>query len=223
MNTCRKCTSLLVLCVAAFLLLGPLFPAAHAAQADYYVDSINGSDANSGTSEASPWQTLALVNARSFQPGDTIHLHAGSVWDGGLVIDDPGVGGTPVTFTSYGTGPKPTIRNAGTAWGRAIQVDADWVVVDGLLVRDAHWAGVHISPDADHNVVRNCEATAVGIGVAIDGQHNLVTRNYTHDLAMVVNTPGGDDDFGAVGVWLFNSHNEVSYNTMVNCSAPSHD
>jgi hypothetical protein len=72
-------------------------------------------------------------------------------------------------------------------------------------------------------VVRDCEATGVGIGFAVRGQHNLITRNHAHDLAMVVNTQGGDDDYGAVGVWLFNSGNEVSYNRMIRCIAPSHD
>ena len=40
---------------------------------------------------------------------------------------------------------------------------------------------------------------------------------------MVNNTPGGDDDFGAVGVSIGNSYNEVSYNRMVNCIASSYD
>jgi hypothetical protein len=40
---------------------------------------------------------------------------------------------------------------------------------------------------------------------------------------MVVNTEGGDNDYGAVGIWLFNSNNEISYNKMVNCKAPSLD
>jgi hypothetical protein len=61
------------------------------------------------------------------------------------------------------------------------------------------------------------------MGVAIYGQYNLVTKNYVHDLHMVKNTPGGDDDFGAVGIWIFNSHNEVSYNRLVRCVAPSQD
>jgi hypothetical protein len=40
---------------------------------------------------------------------------------------------------------------------------------------------------------------------------------------MIVNDEGGDNDYGAVGVWLYNSNNEVSYNRMINCKAPSLD
>lgn len=192
---------------------------------NYYVDSINGSDSNPGTSEDKPWQTLAPVHARAFLPGDVVHFKRGSSWTGGLVIDDSGAEGNPITFTTYDIGNSPVFRNPGGPdnWNSAIVIDANWVVVEGLLARDAHEGGVYIANDSDYNIVRDVEATNVGIGIAIHGQHNLVTRNYLHDLHMIENTPGGDDDFGAVGIWLFNSHNEVSYNTMVNCKADSYD
>ena len=40
---------------------------------------------------------------------------------------------------------------------------------------------------------------------------------------MIVNTPGGDDDYGAVCFWLNAANNEVSYNRGINCKAPSFD
>jgi hypothetical protein len=61
------------------------------------------------------------------------------------------------------------------------------------------------------------------MGVEVLGRYNLITGNYAHDLTMIRNTQGGDDDYGAVGIWLFASNNEVSYNKMLNCRAPSHD
>ena len=73
-------------------------------------------------------------------------------------------------------------------------------------------------------MVQDIEATNVGIGVAIHGEYNLVTRGFFHDLTMVVNTQEPrNDDYGAVGVWLFSSNNEVSYNTMADCKASSFD
>jgi hypothetical protein len=63
----------------------------------------------------------------------------------------------------------------------------------------------------------------VGTGVTVQGQYNLVTHNYLHDLIMIRNTSGGNDDYGAVGVWLYNANNEISYNRMVNCIATSYD
>jgi hypothetical protein len=82
---------------------------------------------------------------------------------------------------------------------------------------------VYIADGSVNNVVRHNEITGVGTGVVVFGQHNLVTQNYIHDLHMVRSTPGGDNDMGAVGVWLYDSHNEVSHNTFVNCRAPSED
>jgi len=92
-----------------------------------------------------------------------------------------------------------------------------------LLVQNTQEAAVALGVGSDHNIVRDVEATDVGVGVAVHGQYNLVTGNYMHDLHMVRNTPGGTDDSGAVAVVLYGPHNEVSYNTMINCRAPSYD
>jgi len=35
----------------------------------YYVDATNGNDGNNGTSESTPWKTIAKVNASRFNPG----------------------------------------------------------------------------------------------------------------------------------------------------------
>jgi hypothetical protein len=190
----------------------------------YYVDSINGSDSNSGISPAEPWRTLAPVHATDFPLGSVVLFKRGSSWTGALVIDESGMEGDPIVFSTYGAGDRPTFSNPTSASnGRVIVIDADWVVVEGLLVRDATRDGVYITEGSNHNVVRDIEATDVGIGIGVRGQYNLVTHNYVHDLHMVVNTPGGHDDYGAVGVLLQNSHNEIAYNRMVNCIAASYD
>ena len=52
--------------ILSFLACGVLF-------ADtFYVDSINGSDDNSGKSTQSAWKSLEKVNATTFKPGDKI-------------------------------------------------------------------------------------------------------------------------------------------------------
>ena len=191
----------------------------------YFVDSINGSDRNSGMSSDRPWKSLAPVHAAVFQPGNIIHFNRGGNWDGGLFIEESGLPGKPVTYTSYGSGDPPVFSNSGdgSSWTSAVFIEADWIVVEGLIVRDVHDVGVYIANGSDHNIVRDVEASNVGEGISVYGQNNLITQNYIHDLHIINNTPGGVDDYGAVGVVLANSNNEVSYNQMIGCIADSHD
>jgi hypothetical protein len=211
------------LVLIGFLVLGAC-TAAHAAS--YYVDSAGGSDANGGTSPAAPWKSLGKVNSTTFKAGDTINFKRGGTWDGGLVLRSSGTSASPITVTAYGTGARPTIRNSrGGQYGSAIDIYGSYVVVERLLVRDAGTHGVWSRPGAHHNTIRDIEATAVGIGVGVDGPNNLIIDCYAHDLHMVVNTVGGYEDYGAVGYWLYSgaSNTEVAYNKCINCRAPSHD
>jgi len=179
---------------------------------NYYVDSLNGSDANPGTSESKPWRTLTPIHNHKFLPGDVIHFKRGSSWTGGLTIDDSGTEAAPIIITDYGNSedPPPTFKNPGQIYGvrigyyyykntDKIYVSADWVIIENIRVMDVFKAGILIQRGSKHNVIRNNEVTDTGFGVDIEGQHNLVTRNYIHDLHMVRDTPGGDDDYGAVG------------------------
>jgi hypothetical protein len=95
--------------------------------------------------------------------------------------------------------------------------------VEGLLIRDVQQDGIYIA--ADHNIIRDNEITNVGIGIDIESQYNLITRNIIHQLRMVLNTPGGNnDDYGATGILMNNgSNNEISYNTVYDCMASSYD
>ncbi len=193
-----------------------------AAGTSYYLDSANGSDSNSGTAPSSAWKSLTKIQSRQFQPGDTVNFKRGSSWTGGLDITSSGVQNNPITFRDYGTGARPTISNPGTGQ-RVIRVYSSWVVIQGFLVKDSGDAGVEIESGANHNTIQDIEATNTGMGVSVGGQYNLVTSNYAHDLHLVVNTPGGDDDYGAVGFLILNSDNEISYNRCINCRAPSYD
>ena len=96
MPTIRSAVALLFLCG---------FAASPASATDYYVSS-GGNDANAGTSAASPWLTLAPVNALALVPGDRVLLRAGDTFFGGLSFDaeDAGSPAAPIVITSYGAG-----------------------------------------------------------------------------------------------------------------------
>ncbi len=83
----------------------------------YYVDNVNGSDANAGTSAAAPLATIARVNTLNLQPGQTVAFKAGDVWHEMLTVSQSGSSGLPINYTSYGTGAQPVIDASDTVTG----------------------------------------------------------------------------------------------------------
>ena len=91
-----------------------LLVALPASATTYYVDSVSGSDSNNGTSTGTPWQTIAKINAQSFNPGDSILLKCGDVfYNGPLTVPTSGSNGNPITFGHYGTcGANPIVKGS---------------------------------------------------------------------------------------------------------------
>ncbi len=198
------------------------------AQTKYYVDAINGSDANLGTSPGQAWQTTLEVQNRPFLPGDTVFFKRGSVFASTNVftISSPGTKGRPIVFSSYGIGNRPTFRNiSNNITLSCIVIHTNWIVLDGLCIDTAGYAGIEIRTGATNNIVRNCEITRVAMGISVIGDHNLIMNNYVHyPLHMAVNTPfPTNDDFGAIGIGVLNSNNEFCFNILDSCFASSYD
>src|SRR5690554_465315 len=76
---------------------------------NYYVDNIKGKDRYSGTSQKKAWKTLKKVNAKIFQPGDTIFFKSGGVWVGQLHPKGSGKESKPIVIDKYGGESKPLI------------------------------------------------------------------------------------------------------------------
>jgi hypothetical protein len=219
-----------VLFVSGLLLLGLLLSPrlfsntfrVAAANQTYYVSNA-GSDNNLGTSESSSWQSAQKVGSASLQPGDKVLFKRGDTWTGALTISKSGVQDNPIIIGAYGSGDKPVFRNPGGTWNRAVSLTGSYIVVENILVRDTSEAGIFIEVGAEHNIIQNIEGVALGQAIMVKGNNNVITHNYLHDLVMVVNTVGGDDDYGANGVVIRSSGNEISYNKIVNGKAPSYD
>ncbi|OGR01580.1 MAG: hypothetical protein A2284_05880 [Deltaproteobacteria bacterium RIFOXYA12_FULL_61_11] len=190
---------------------------------DCFYFSAAGDDAADGTDETSAWKTLQKVNTVSWKPGDKILFRRGDTWTGALKLGTSGTELEPIILGAYGVGERPVFRNPGGTWNRAITLDADYVIVQDLLVRDTSEAGIFIEKGAEHNILRNIEGVALGQAVVIKGNNNKVTGSYFHDGVMVVDTEGGDDDFGANGVVIRSSGNEIAYNRILRAKATSHD
>lgn len=69
------------------------------AQTPYFVDGINGDNANDGTSLATAWKTIQKA-ANSATPNSTIYIKGGT-YSENIVINVSGTAGNPITFRNY--------------------------------------------------------------------------------------------------------------------------
>jgi parallel beta-helix repeat protein len=83
-----------------------------AANTNYYVDSLAGSDGNAGTSSATPWRTIAKVNSARFNAGDHILFKRGGTWRELLQPASSGESGNPIVIDAYGAGAAPIVSGA---------------------------------------------------------------------------------------------------------------
>ena len=65
----------------------------------YYVDGINGIDANSGESIDQAWRTVEKVNSVDLEPGDVVEFVGdGIVYYGSLKPNESGTADSPIVF-----------------------------------------------------------------------------------------------------------------------------
>lgn len=86
----------------------------HGLNATNYYVSTSGSDANSGTSSSSPWQTLSKVSSMTFNPGDSILFKCGDTFIGQLIISSSGSSGASIVYGKYGSGALPYLAAQGS-------------------------------------------------------------------------------------------------------------
>ncbi len=102
-------------CMVAILLAAAIPATVQAAATTYYVSSSVGNDSNNGISQATPFKTIAKVNALNLQAGSQVLFKCGDTWRGEmLTITKSGIAGQPITFGSYpaGCANKPILSGA---------------------------------------------------------------------------------------------------------------
>lgn len=77
----------------------------------YYIDSENGDDENDGKSEGTAWETLENLKELELNPGDSILLKSGGVYEGSIAPESGGTKDAHITVSSYGEGEKPLLKN----------------------------------------------------------------------------------------------------------------
>ena len=120
----------------------------------YYVDSINGNDANDGTSPEKAWKTLSRASSVTYSPGDEILLKKGSIFFERFGARGNGTEENPITLATYGEGKMPILTNS---------------------PNDSQYAPVVSVTDVSHWVIKDIEITAPnGTGILIYFNNKIV-------------------------------------------------
>lgn len=101
-------------------------PPAAAAGSTVYLDCSRASN-GSGT-QSSPYNSLAAVNARTFHPGDTLALAAGTTCTGTLAPHGSGTSAAPITIGPYGSGAAPVINGGGSENALSLTDQDHWTI-----------------------------------------------------------------------------------------------
>jgi len=114
---------------------------------NYFIDSGQGNDTCNGLSLETAWQTFYFLNAEEqINPGDSVFLVAGSVWNSGLINDRGGEEGKPVYIGAYGEGDPPTIDLMNTGHMGVVSY-VSYVVFEGLRVVNCTGSGMAFDID----------------------------------------------------------------------------
>jgi hypothetical protein len=189
-----------------------------------YVDCAVGQDTAAGNA-SHPWNSLRPLQA-GIPAGATVYLRRGCTWNGPVVIASSGAtqpsAASPILVTGFGIGAAPTVDGAGL--GRdlgVVTVTSPFVTLAGLHVTGA--AGPGFVLNGAHDSIVGSEIDRVAVGVRIMAPFGFVSSTAIHDLHMLVNTPGGDDDSGAIGFDIEADDATVWRSSCTHCRAASYD
>jgi hypothetical protein len=186
----------------------------------YYVNCRTGSDRARGSLHA-PWRSPRELNGRTFAAGATVSFARGCTWHGNFTVAGSGTRKRPVLLTSYGRGRRPTFDGRSNRSSAVIKVVGDFVSVSNLAVTGAGQYGIQAAGSFD-SIVRDAVSDAGG-GVLVTGPGAVIDGVRVRNLHMIVDTPGGDNDYGAVGYDIQAPNAVVERSWCRNCIAPSHD
>ncbi len=174
----------------------------------YYVDSQAGNDNNAGTSESKAFKTLGKVNDLNLEPGDTVLLKKGSVFEDQALKftkEDSGTAEAPVKISTYGEGNRPQINTnghgkwelnygnrldnvnhkwKGTVSSSILIEDTEYIEIEGLELTNNRYSSTDTEKDKEYNDAYAMDRTGVA-GVAKDNgtvDHIVLNDLYIHDV-----------------------------------------
>lgn len=135
--------------IGAYMLATAFMPTVAAQATTYYV-ATNGSDSNNGTSEGTPFRTVAKAAGMLINPGDTAYVKNGTYIERNVIhLKYSGTTTAPIKLAAY-PGHAPVIDFVdgvtGTA-GRSVLIqrpgahntEIAWVIVEGLTLKNGYY------------------------------------------------------------------------------------
>lgn len=104
---------------------------------NYYIDSANGKDSNTGETMEQPWGSISKLENIEFVPGDKILIKAGSVFNGtdaALRFKGSGSAGKEIIISSYGNGNKPQLNGQGELENVVILKNQEYITIEKLEI-----------------------------------------------------------------------------------------
>ena len=182
----------------------------------YYLDSVNGDDANSGTDIDSPVKTLGGLKNLDVKPGTHFLFKNGGEYECAATLTCNGTKDNPVVVSSYGEGEKAILyTNENTDILRLF--DCSYVTVSDLHFKAPNGGGIWVdgvTKESKGVRIENCEFH--------DMQNYKVTcrDNYTEGpisgrAAIVIKRYGGSpypvNDFQAVNCKIYDVGNGIFF------------
>lgn len=161
----------------------------------YYIDSVSGSDSNSGLSPDESWKSFKNVNDIRLNPGDKLLLKRGGVYNGVLELSAKGTQQNRITVGAYGeSGKNPCIVGHDTSMYAMRIFNSEYVTVRDLEI-----------------VNKGREPLPMRTGLKIECSNYGVSKGITVDNITVRDVNGSrvKELGGGSGILIVNSGDEI--------------
>ncbi len=179
----------------------------------YYVNPAIGSNGNNGTSVDTPFASIWAVENLKLQPGDSVLLAAGSVFNDQLDLKYSGTASAPITIGSYGVGDAPVIHSPGDG---IHSLYASNIVIENLKISETAGAAIY-GGYVSNWTVRNVEVENTGSSTKSGSVTFRTGSNITIENSTITGVNGD-------GVWI-EKVNGVNFlnNTVTNAHGTAAD
>ncbi len=206
--------------LAAILLAAAAFCGMPAYGATYYV-ATNGNNTNSGTSLASPWQTVAHA-VTTMNAGDTTYVRGGTYNEGLIQFSKSGTQSAQIKLLNY-PGEAPIINGIDPQQlhriilmhGSGSQNPMGWITIEGFEIRNC-WNGIKMHNGHDITIRRNWIHHNLDQGILGNGTRVSIDRNIINHNGQFITNPTSNLEHGIYGngtAWTIS--NNLIYDNLV--------